>query len=780
MPVLLAPEPTQKESSFSVLSRVPKAGRSQRLMLGVGIALVYIGFPWLMIRLEAPPKPRLSTTPGEFSATRVQDNLHKIANLPHPVGSQSHEAVRTTLVSQLSDLSMEVQSPEVVSTVGNVDPPYVLATVRNIVARLPGTANTKAILLSAHYDSVPTGPGAADNGAAVASILEVVRVLRAGTQLKNDIIVLFTDSEEIGLMGAKAFIHDPQWKNKIGIILNFDAHGSRGPLIMFETSPNSGWAVREAAASHAPVMSSVMSAIYRRLGFGTDFDAFKSAGIAGLNFAFIDGAEVYHTRLDTPEHISAATLQDEGTTTLELLTRLGNMNLDQRESPDISYFNVAGRYAVTYRNTVTLTVALLVLGFVFFDIWKEAHRARSIPSIIIGFIALAVAAATAYLVSGAMLWLVSGGKRIGFLKVLYHRELYSMIYVLIGIASVSLAYALARARFHPSGLASGARIWYVIFLILITLFMPPAAYLFVWPILFSLPAVILLRSLPEHRVPTVLAIGIALVLAANAGFIAPFLRVVFSGVGPGLGRFVLIFLVLFLGLMFPLLELAYRWRPLGIAAIATCIAAVLVGWGVFHSNWTNAQPQPDHLLYAYDGSQNKAVWASMDEQPDNWTQQFLGDSVRRSELTGFLPPVSGTYLSKEAPLIGLEAPEAVLVSSSRIGEQRTVRIQIRPHRGSAKLTLFLNTQNVLTNISVGGEHLPDTGAAANRWGFQYVNPAPEGIEFKATVRAETPLVFTVFESSYGLPQIAHVRPSEFMAANLPGSDITIASKVFSF
>src|SRR5947199_10823302 len=115
------------------------------------------------------------------------------------------------------------------------------------------------------------------------------------------------------------------------------------------------------------------------MGFATDFDAFKRAGIPGLNFAFIDDASVYHSKLDTPEHVSAATLQDEGDTTLALLRRFGNMNLDKPASGNITYFNLAGRYTVTYGNIPAVALTLLILGLVFFDLFKEGFKARNLP-----------------------------------------------------------------------------------------------------------------------------------------------------------------------------------------------------------------------------------------------------------------------------------------------------------------------------------------------------------------------------------------------------------------
>jgi Zn-dependent M28 family amino/carboxypeptidase len=82
-------------------------------------------------------------------------------------------------------LRPEVQTTTVVNHTGT---PLIAGTVHNIVARLQGTEQSKALLLVAHYDSVPTGPGASDDGAAVAAMLETLRALKASTPLRNDVI----------------------------------------------------------------------------------------------------------------------------------------------------------------------------------------------------------------------------------------------------------------------------------------------------------------------------------------------------------------------------------------------------------------------------------------------------------------------------------------------------------------------------------------------------------------------------------------------------------------
>jgi acetylornithine deacetylase/succinyl-diaminopimelate desuccinylase-like protein len=167
------------------------AVRSRLPALTVLALLVLLGVPAVV--LQQPPAPRPASAPaGEFSAERAIDLLGGIAAQPHPVGSPAQAEVRGYLLERLRGLGLDPRaSPGLGATSGPA--PAQLGPVVNIHARLPGTAPTGRVLLVAHYDSVPIGPGASDDGANVAAVLEVLRALSAGPALRNDVEVLFTD-----------------------------------------------------------------------------------------------------------------------------------------------------------------------------------------------------------------------------------------------------------------------------------------------------------------------------------------------------------------------------------------------------------------------------------------------------------------------------------------------------------------------------------------------------------------------------------------------------------
>jgi Zn-dependent M28 family amino/carboxypeptidase len=127
--------------------------------------------------------------------------VEQIAVVPHPVGSAANAGVRDYLLAELRDLGLQPNVLAATAVRGNE-----LARVENIHARIPGRASTGHVVLAAHYDSVAQAPGAADDAAGVAAILETARALRATSPLRNDIDVVITDGEEPGLLGAQAFV----------------------------------------------------------------------------------------------------------------------------------------------------------------------------------------------------------------------------------------------------------------------------------------------------------------------------------------------------------------------------------------------------------------------------------------------------------------------------------------------------------------------------------------------------------------------------------------------
>jgi acetylornithine deacetylase/succinyl-diaminopimelate desuccinylase-like protein len=187
----------------------------------------------------------------DFSAERAMEHVKIIAREPHPTGSMANARVRDYIVEQLSSTGLKTEVQKSASTtpwdIGGA--PYSAGTIQNVVARLPGTNSTGALVLMAHYDSVATGSGASDNASGVATLLETLRALRRGSSLRNDMIFAFTDGEEDGGLGAQAFVDEYSPAKLVSVALVIDSGGScgRAPLVVESLHQQNGWLVREVA-----------------------------------------------------------------------------------------------------------------------------------------------------------------------------------------------------------------------------------------------------------------------------------------------------------------------------------------------------------------------------------------------------------------------------------------------------------------------------------------------------------------------------------------------------
>jgi hypothetical protein len=271
------------------------------------LALVYYSFYSLMPRSISA----LETLKTDFSTERALIPLKEITKAPHYVGTEENKRVREFLIQSLKDLGLnpETQQGYILNEkYGRMDQPV------NIVAKLKGTESGKALLVFSHYDSagIPSF-GASDAGSGVVAILESLRAFNAsGKQPKNDIIILFTDAEEVGLVGAKLFVREHRWAKDVGLSLNFESRGSGGPSSMIvETNQGNKNLIKGfmEANPEYPVTSSLLYSVYKMLPNDTDSTILREEGdIDGLFFAFIDDHFDYHTAGDNFERMDRNSL----------------------------------------------------------------------------------------------------------------------------------------------------------------------------------------------------------------------------------------------------------------------------------------------------------------------------------------------------------------------------------------------------------------------------------------------------------------------------------------
>jgi hypothetical protein len=341
----------------------------------------------LVFAFASPPAVVPATAPPDvFSAERAMEDVRGLTStgLPHPAGAwdrvertpseiADHARAQAYVRDRLIALGMkpEIQRSQACGRLK-------CGKVENVVARIEGTEPGPAVMLAAHYDSTPFGPGAADDGAGVATILETVRALRAGPPLRRTLIVLIDDGEEMGLLGAAAFVSDHPWAKDVGAVLNFEARGTAGQTAMFETSNGNAELVRLfAGAVDRPVASSVIYTAYKRLPNDTDLSVLKQAGMQGLNFAFADRVFDYHTANDTAAELDPRSLQHMGDQALPVARALLGAPALPVPGGDAVYFDLFTLGLVRYPAGLTGPLAALSAALAAAAIGGAVRRGRT-------------------------------------------------------------------------------------------------------------------------------------------------------------------------------------------------------------------------------------------------------------------------------------------------------------------------------------------------------------------------------------------------------------------
>lgn len=712
----------------------------------------------------------------EFSGERAMEHIRVIAQEPHPIASPEIAKVRDYIVAQLEamGLSPEVQqATALIPGRGNVH----ASTVYNVIARIPGTNSSGAILLDAHYDSMPMTPGASDCGSCVATLLETARALRAGPLLKNDVILVFADDEELDPMaGAATFVKQHAWASEAEVVLGFEALGRTGPSIMFETGPDSGWLVKEwgRTASH-PVAQSWFYEVYRLTPINTDFTKYAEVGVAGLNFAYWFEGTVYHTMLDNPETIDPRSVQHHGTNTLSLLRRLGNLDLNEAQRPgDAVYFTLLRGLLVSYPTTWAIPLALLSgLLLVAVAIVGFRKEKLTIRGILLGLLAalLSVVAATG-LANGVWMEIVQlhdAYRAMWFFGKVYNAPLYWLAFIALAVAIAATFHVLFGREVRATDLALGAQLLVWLLALVTGVLLPGFSYLFTWPLLFS-----------------TFALGWVLWQESSDAYVWRREMVLVAGAVPGLLIFtpaVIVMLnfspyigapvfmvALLLGLLSPQLDLLTRIGSTGTvgesrsriwwlsgAALLVCVGFLVAG--SLTARLDAAHPRPNGTAYLLNADTGHATWFSPGTRTDAWTAQFYSaDAPPERGKVGELFPLarSGEFpliLQGEAPAVALDAPQLEVLDDQVAGGVRTLQLRLSSPRGAPIIVLDVAPRAAVRAVVIDGQRMDTPESEQNLWSLTHRTLPPEGTEIALEVEPSQPLTLQVSDNSRNLPDI---------------------------
>lgn len=734
-----------------------------------------------------PGPSHADAAPGDrFSAGRAMDQLAAIATRPHPTGTEAASEVRSQLVARLTELGFTVSVQDTTSVTARYAAhgyPVVGGHVRNVVARRAGTVGAPAVLLEAHYDSRELAPGASDDGFGTVVLLEAARALSVGAPLRHDVVLLFTEGEEQGLLGARAFVEDSPLARDVAVAINVEARGDRGVGVMFQTSDKASDLV-ETLARVAPRVSaaSLTQEVYRRMPNDTDLTVWLESGHAGMNFANIDGFERYHQSTDTLANADPRTVQQIGDSALALVRALADR--DPVLSPPVHddvYFE-AGPFFVRYDARAALPLGLLALAaMVAATIVAARRRLVTAPAILLGLVASCLVPVLAGAAAAALFWLAARWQ-----PALAAQELRDPVrrgclvaFLLLGAGIGWLSCAAAARRAATLSLLMGMALPFGLLAVVTALRVPGASFLLLWPALAAAAVFVARAMFPSlssrhlgvvlsHTlypavaclvfVPALWHLGLAFGLSA-APALAALAALAFLPAAACAGA-----------------TEAGPPRLVGAALMAGALA--LLAGAVTAPPYDAATPQPDSLIYAIDDDAGSAYWLSLDDAPDRWTSRALTGATLAPRPEFFPRTPERRFLQAGAPAIPHRGPQVAILSDESDGASRRLHLHLSPGPGTEMVELLAPPGAHVLAGSIDGRSF---GPASGGWlDLAYAGPQAEGLDLTLTSRGG-PVALTIVDQSRGLPDAPGValgpRPAGLMPAvagsPLRASDMTL-------
>lgn len=716
------PKDPPKKKEAAPRPQEPSGPRSR--WRGPAVLVFLMVLAWLSSSYRYLPSPVPANAPDTtFSSARAMANLVEIARRPHPPGSPAHAQVRDYLLERLADLGLEPQVQTATATIG-LSSRLRAATVRNIVARIPGRSSTGTVLITAHYDGAEIARAAGDDGTGVVSILETLRALRAGTPLRNDLVVLITDAEELGLLGARAFVDGHPWLTDVDAVVSLEMRGGGGPSIMFETGAENGWIVRALADSPArPFMSSVSYEVYKRLPNDTDFTPFKQAGKQGLNFAAIGRASVYHQTYDSPENFSEATLQHQGENALASTRALGNADLTEVNDADATYFSLPIWGIVVYGMGFVLPLAAAVLALAALVLLVVRRAGGTWAGILTGFVlALIATALTAGVGYGLMAWLPRFHPEFGSLhgSAFHHEGWYVLTLASTALAAVTAFFGVARHRYTAAALTWGALLLPLGAMVYLSVAFPAAAMVLQWPLAATLLATIFLVLPPRGRAMTVVIGGTLLLSVPVMVFMVPLTEQLWLGLSFRAAVVIGVLLTSLMLLLLPALERLREpnawWAPL----LALVLGGAMLGLGIRAAAPTAARPAPSTLILALDHGTSESLWVTdmSEEAADSgaisWALARSGSAFTETRTLERFGYIHNRYRGggnsdarvTAGPQVEVPLPEVWALTDTAVDGTRHLRLAVRSRIG-AELLQFLFPEGGGTRLAaINGRTVP--------------------------------------------------------------------------
>lgn len=333
--------------------------------------------------------------PNYFNAERASWDVKNLTDIGcRLVGSHENEVVTVDYLTKRIDTIINSANPSqhVELSTQIVSGSYFLGystgfinsygNVQNIIAKIHGKDGANAsVLVNSHFDSAPTSPGGSDDGINVAVMLEVLsRFAQNENRPLHNIVFLFNGAEEVPLEASHGFITKHEWAKDCKVVINLDAAGSGGKIILFQTGPETPWLVKYYGKVPHPYGQAAGEEIFQSgiIPSDTDFRVFRDVGgLVGLDMAFIKDGYRYHTSHDTFENIPLGSYQHAGDNVISLVKNLANCPELYENVPSegtVVYYDVFGLFFMKYPklfgsilNVYAITSSLIDFVYTFFS-----------------------------------------------------------------------------------------------------------------------------------------------------------------------------------------------------------------------------------------------------------------------------------------------------------------------------------------------------------------------------------------------------------------------------
>lgn len=735
---------------------------SKTLQAIIAVLILISGVVWSFKTTQPTADLKQEIPADQFSTARAFKHVEAMAQEPHYVGSPAHRLVRNYIVSQLEALNLFVETQEGFSMnkSGNLTRP------QNIMARIEGSGGGKALLLMSHYDSaMHSSPGASDAASGVATILEGIRAFLASGQVpENDIILLFTDAEELGLNGADLFVEEHPWAQNVGLALNFESRGSGGnSFMLLETNGGNRALLNHfsKAGVEYPVTNSLAYSVYKMLPNDTDLTVLREQGdINGLNFAFIDDHFDYHTATDIPENLDVNTLAHQGSYLMPLLQYSAGTSLEEFSTDEnVLFFNIPGFNLIKYPYEwiipmLILAVILLLVLITYGKMKNQLSLTRAARGFIPLLLSLILAGLLSYIFWQLMLFLYPQYRE------MEHGFTYNGYWYIAAVAFLALAvcfyvYHKFRKPKNSHHLLVAPLVLWILISTLAAIYLKGAAY-FIIPVYFGLLQLFLLILRPKWTL-----IAVAFLSLPAIFLLMPF--IVSFPVALGLGM--LFLTAVLIALLFPLLWpvfAAFRNNQM-FGFISFLVFMVLFVIAHFKSDFTEDRPRPNSLVYLFDEDRNVATWNTYDHSLDSYTESFFAEGAVEAQEMHWFGSKNSSQFTKTAvaPQIMLPKPYVSVekAENSNPGEA-TYHIRIAPNRKINRIELFadrtVNFKSFKANNKEAGDLQPgqsDLHVHKNRWRdriLSYYAVSRDTLRLEVSVEEGTHPEITLLEAAYDL------------------------------